>query len=88
MKKEFAKKSLIITAALLCIGLILILSSGAIGEKAGTTVLQSSGGFLSTSTDPDVVNRTADNFRIAGLILSLIGGFGILVSGHALYKEL
>jgi hypothetical protein len=88
MKKDFAKKSLMIMAALLCIGLILILSSDFIGEKAGTTTFQGPGGTNSTSLDRDIASRTADNYMTVGLVLSLIGGLGILVSGHALYKEL
>ncbi len=88
MKKKFAINSLISMAIVLILGFILIFSSGSIGQNKGDRAVVSNGGGMDTSQYLRIVETTTSNFRTTGLILSLIGGFGFLISGYALYKEL
>ena len=88
MKKNFAKNSLISMAIVLILGFILIFSSGSIGQNKGDRAVVSNGGIMDTSEYIRIIETTTSNFRTTGLILSLIGGFGFLISGYALYKEL
>lgn len=88
MKKKFAKNSLISMVIILILGFILILSSGSIGENKGNRAVVSNGGSMDTSKYLRIIETTTSNFRTTGLILSSIGGFGLLISGYVLYKEL
>lgn len=88
MKKKFAKNSLISMVIVLILGFILIFSSGSIGQKKGDNAVASNGGMMDTSQYERVIESTTNNLRTTGLILSLIGGVGFLISGYALYKEL
>ena len=72
----------------LVLGFILIFSSGSIGQNKGDSAVVSNGGSMDTSQYIRIIETTTSNFRTTGLILSLIGGFGFLISGYELYKEL
>ncbi len=87
MRKRFVRLSLIIMIVMILVGLILILFSNTIGRIIGTDYVQE-GNLVTTTEDPAVVEANTCNLRIVGSILSLIGGFGMLMSGFALYKEL
>ncbi|MCT4686841.1 hypothetical protein [Vallitalea sp.] len=87
-KFRMAKKSLKVMAVLFAIGIILILFSGSIGESMGEKAIQSCGGCMDTSSYERIIDTNTSNFRIVGLVLSLVGGFGTLLSGYAVYKEL
>ena len=87
LKKRFLKLTLIIMIIMIIVGFILILFSNSIGQKIGTDSIQE-GNTTITSEDPTIVEANTHNFRIVGSILSLIGGFGMLLSGFVLYKEL
>ena len=43
---------------------------------------------MDTSQYERIIDTNTSNFRTVGLILSLAGGFGFLLSGFALYNEL
>ena len=86
--KKFAKSSLISMVIILILGFILILSSGSIGQNKGDRAVVSNGGSMEPSQYSRIIESTTSNFKTTGLILSLIGGFGFLISGYALYKEL
>lgn len=88
MKKKFAKNSLISMMIVLTLGFILIFSSSSIGQNKGDKAVVSNGGSMDTTKYERIIESTTSNFRTTGLILSLIGGFGVLISGYALYKEL
>ena len=34
------------------------------------------------------INHATENYRIAGIIFSLVGGVGIILSGCEIYKEI
>jgi hypothetical protein len=88
MKKRIAKQSLVVMVVMLLIGLILILSSASIGNRIGSNAIQRNGGSMDTSQYERIIDTNTSNFRTVGLILSLVGGFGMLLSGFALYNEL
>jgi len=88
MKKEMAKKSLCIMAIIFIIGIITIFSSLSIGENFGSKAMQKNGGSMDTSRYERIIDNNTSNFQTIGMILSLVGGFGLLISGFALYKEL
>lgn len=88
MKKKFVTKSLISMIIVLIVGFVLIFSSNSIGEYKGHKAIASNGGGMDTAQYARIVESTTSNFRTVGLVLSLIGGFGVLISGYAFYKEL
>ncbi|MDP4089944.1 MAG: hypothetical protein Q8930_11825 [Bacillota bacterium] len=88
MKKKMVKTSLCVMAITFVIGIALILSSVSIGQKAGDNAMQRNGGVMDTSQYERIINTNTSNYQIIGGVLSLMGGFGILLSGYALYKEL
>lgn len=87
MRKRFVRLSLIIMIIMILAGLILILFSNTIGRIIGTDYVQE-GNLVTITENPVFVEANTCNLRIVGSILSLIGGFGMLLSGFALYKEL
>ncbi|MBP1925232.1 xanthine dehydrogenase molybdopterin-binding subunit B [Sedimentibacter acidaminivorans] len=88
MKKVIVKRALCIMIVMFFIGLILIISSTAIGNKMGHNAIQRNGGSMNTIRYERIIDNSTSNFRTVGLILSLVGGFGFLLSGYALYNEL
>ena len=88
MKKEMAKKSLAIMIFVFIIGCILIFSSPLMGQSFGDKAIQRNGGSMDTSRYERIIDTNTSNFQTVGMILSLVGGFGLLISGFALYKEL
>lgn len=72
----------------LILGFVLIFSSSNIGQYRGDEAVASNGGSMDTSQYERIIESTTNNFETAGLILSLLGGLGFLMSGYALYKEL
>jgi hypothetical protein len=88
VKKKIAKRALYVMVVMLIIGLALILSSTSIGDRIGYNAIQRHGGSMGTSEYERIVDTNTSNFRTVGLILSLVGGFGLLLSGFALYNEL
>lgn len=67
------------------IGLMLIFSAPSLGENARKDYV----GF-GNSYEPYIleiiVKETIRSYQLGGLIVSLISGFGILLSEHTLYK--
>lgn len=88
MKKRFILTSLIIMIGLFIGGLVLLLNSTSIGQNEGQRVIQANGGSMDTQQYYQVINSTTENYKTAGMIVSLIGGFGLLLSGYGLYKEI
>jgi len=88
MKKNAAIASLCVMVLVFVMGIILILSSAAIGQGFGDAAMRSNGGFIDTGKYERIIQSNTSNFRTVGLVLSAFGGMGILLSGHSLYKEL
>jgi hypothetical protein len=88
MKKKFALNALLVMIVLTILGLIFIFSSGTIGQNMGSNAIANNGGSMDTNTYERIIDSTTTSFQIGGVILSLIGGYGILLCGYALYKEL
>lgn len=59
-----------------------------IGQKMGSDAINARGGSMDTSSYERIIDTNTSNYRTVGLVLSLVGGFGTLLSGYALYKEL
>ncbi|MGM9929234.1 MAG: hypothetical protein ACI35P_14915 [Bacillus sp. (in: firmicutes)] len=88
MKRKVAQNLLMAMGISFIIGLVLIFSSGAIGESLGDHAIQANGGMMDTSDYERIITSNTENFRMGGAILSLVGGFGLLLSGYALYNEI
>ena len=87
MKKKYVLTSLIIMSLLFLGGLIILFSSTAIGQRAGHREIQARGGSMDTAQYNNVIYSTTENFRTAGMVISLVGGFGVLLSGYGVYME-
>lgn len=88
MKKKFALTSLIIMVCLFVGGLVILISSPVIGQKEGYRALQANGGSMDGQRYNYIIDSTTENYRTAGMVISLVGGFGILISGYGVYKEI
>jgi hypothetical protein len=88
MKKKYILTSLIIMSLLFIGGLIILFSSTAIGQRVGHRELQANGGSMDTTQYYNIINSTTENFRTAGMVISLVGGLGVLLSGYGVYKEI
>lgn len=86
MKKQFAVVSLIIMIALFIGGLYILASSVDIGQEAGKKAINSNGGSMDTQQYYGVINQATENYRLGGIIISVTGGAGILLSGYGIYK--
>lgn len=54
----------------------------------GYNYLQKYENGVDTNQFERYLNNITSNFRTVGQVLSTIGGFGILLSGYAYYKDL
>jgi hypothetical protein len=88
MKKRFALISLIIMVGLLVGGLVMMFNSTTAGRNEGQRAIQAYGGTMDTQQYNNIINSTTENFRTAGMVISLVGGFGLLISGYGVYKEI
>lgn len=88
MKKKYIITSLIVMSLLFIGGLIILFSSTAIGQRVGHRELQANGGSMDTTQYYNIISSTTENFRTAGMVISLVGGLGVLLSGYGVYKEI
>ena len=88
MKKLYLSVSLIIMAGLFIGGLYILASSVKIGQEAGQKAINSNGGSMDTQQYYGVINQTTENYRIEGIIISITGGAGLLLSGYEIYNEI
>ena len=89
MKKiQLARQAAVFTAIAFVIGVILILTSAAIGNSMGQSAIESQGGTMDTAQYHRIIDENTANFRSVGLVISIVGGIGFLMSGNALYHEL
>lgn len=87
-KRKIAKQALTYTAVIMVIGLVLILTSGWLGDYMGSNALQNQGGVMDTSEYERIMQNTTENVRSIGFIVSIISGIGLVMSGYALYNQL
>ncbi|MDR0929527.1 MAG: hypothetical protein LBM74_07425 [Oscillospiraceae bacterium] len=88
MKKKVATGALAAMGMLFIIGLVLIFSAPGIGQGAGDAALRANGGGMDTSQYVRIIDGSVQSCRLGGLVMALVGGCGLLISGSALYKEL
>lgn len=88
MKKKYVLTSLIIMVGLFIGGLVILFSSTDMGQNEGHRVIQANGGFMDTQQYNNVINSATENYRTAGMVISLVGGLGSLLSGYGVYKEI
>lgn len=88
MKSKIAKNSLVVMGVAFIVGLILIFSSASIGESFAQNAIQANGGEMDTSEYERIITSNTENLRMVGLVISLVGGLGSLLSGYALYNEI
>ena len=87
-KQKIAKQALTYNAVIMVIGLVLILTSGWLGEYMGSNALQNQGGVMDTSEYERIMQNTTQNVRSVGFIVSIISGIGLVMSGYALYNQM
>ena len=88
MKKKFIIRVLSVISVTFIIGLVLIFSAPSIGINAGDRAVRNAGGTMETSQVEWIVDETTASYRLTGLVVSLVGGFGMVTSGYVLYKEI
>lgn len=88
MKKLYLTLSLIITACLFACGLYILTSSVNIGQSKGQRVIAANGGSMDTQQYYGVINNTTENYRIGGIIISVTGGVGVLLTGCGIYENI
>ena len=87
MKKNFVVNALLVMSITFIIGLVLIFVAPSIGRNVGDRAIINSGG-MDTIQFERIINETTTSFRMIGLVISLVSGFGIITSGYALYKDM
>jgi len=88
MKKNYVLFSIIIMSILFIGGLVMLFNSTTAGQRAGSRAMQENGGSIDTQKYYSIIDSTTQNYRTGGMVISLVGGLGILISGYALYKEI
>jgi len=87
-KKKFAITALIIMCVVFITGLILVFSAPSIGQNAGEAFVRRQHGSFFMEDRIAIIDNTARSYQLGGFLISIVGGFGIIFSGYALYKEL
>ena len=88
MKKLFLKRALVITVISFFIGLSIVLSAQSLATKWGTKVVEQGGLYTISTSDPEVIETKTIALVIAGSLISITGGAGLLMSGYSWYKQL
>lgn len=78
---------IVVLVLLFVLGLVLVLTSTAIGLSTAHAEVVKSGGSLDTTLYNYIMTSTAENYRIVGAILALISGVGVLFAGVAGYRQ-
>lgn len=88
MKKKIAIIALIVMGISFAIGIILVFKSPSIGQNMGHNAIQDNGGLMDTNEYEMIIKSNTESFRTGGMVISLIGGLGSLLSGYAFYNEI
>lgn len=86
MKYKISKSYLIIMSITFIIGLILILSSVSIGRSMALNILVQNGS-MDTAEYQLIFKSYIESIRVCGVVISLLGGLGALISGYTLYNN-
>ena len=78
---------LVVLVLLFVLGLVLVMTSAAIGLSTAHAEVVKNGGSLDTTLYNYIMTNTAENYRIVGVIVSLISGVGVLLAGVANYRQ-
>lgn len=87
MKQSYGKKLLAIAAAVMFIGIVVIMASQSLGLKQGERAIHKNGGYMETSQYNRITEESAANYRVIGIILAAIGGYGLVTFGNTLYNN-
>ena len=74
---------LVVLVLLFVLGLVLVMTSAAIGLSTAHAEVVKNGGSLDTTLYNYIMTNTAENYRIVGAILALTSGLGLLLAGIA-----
>jgi hypothetical protein len=88
VKKKIAQCSLVLMCIGFIVGLLLIFTAPSRGIDEGNRFVMRMGGFVDTNQFEQVIQGTIRSHQIGGFVLSFVGGFGVILSGYALYKEM
>jgi len=84
------KKTICIAFVVMCIlfiiGIVLIFSAPSAGENAGIRAIQNHGGGMDTNHFVRIIESTTKSYQTGGLVISLVGGFGLILNGYFLIK--
>jgi TctA family transporter len=86
-KKRTYSGLMVVLVLLFVLGLLLVLTSAAIGQSTANSELMKNGGSMDTTMYQFLMTNTAESYRIVGAILSIITGVGALMAGFAEYKQ-
>ena len=86
-QKKLFSGIIVVLVLLFVLGLVLVLTSTAIGISTAHTEAVNNGGSLDATLYDYIMTNTAANYRIVGAILALISGIGILLAGVANYRQ-
>jgi len=86
-KKQVFAGLIVVMVLLFVLGLILVLASTSMGMKTAQTEVQRNGGSMDTAMYQYILENAAESYRIAGAILAMISGVGLLLAGMVNYKQ-
>ncbi len=69
------------------IGLVLIFAAPSLGRNAASVAIRENGGSMDTSQYERIIDHTTTSYLTGGFAIALVGGFGLLLSGYALYRD-
>ena len=88
MKRKIATCSLAVMCIGFIIGMVLIFTAPTRGIEDGNRFVRSMGGSVDTNQFERVIEGAIRSYQVGGFVLSFVSGFGVIISGYALYKEL
>lgn len=88
MKKYIAKMAMLLLVALFLGGMVLILTATSMGQKKGEAAIRKNGGSMETDRYYRIIEYSTQDYRIAGIVMGLVGGLGMVYLGSEIYKEL
>jgi len=68
------------------VGIIFIFSAPTAGFNAGDAAVRDEG--MDTNQFERVIDGVTASYQLGGFAISLVGGFGVLLSGYSLYREM
>lgn len=87
-KISIAKTAFVSMCVAFVIGLILVFVSPMIGEGKGRAESSGYDGGMDTDDYSRIVNTTIITYRTIGVVIAIVGGAGLLISGYVIYNEL